>query len=596
MKKFWKSSNKILYGVLLSTLLLAEISFSETPKDIWEQSKSIKKVETNNNLETQNKQELPPTTILQIPKTELEISNISQTEIEQSNRQAIFGIYDPGATNIPVTFWDNMSPEIFDSFRQTMAQGDNRRSVNQLIARVFFSKTNLSNHEDKGVAYLNFVSSFLAHSQDTKLIDSVIDQNNLLLNNEQLLGFLINNNFSNYQIEKACKYAQNLGAEIKNFELQKFKILCLVQAKESKKALANLELIRENGFKDDFFIQKVNFLLGMLLARQGESKTDTLLNIHLSSLVNPMFNPNFSVFKGDLNKTKYFFNSPFVEKILLENQDSKKEFVTEDDFALVEFLEQGSNIELFKTENIFAIYKKIIFGIEDLLNPNETYIKYHSVKGRALLYQAILLTKDQQQKLTFIEALQNSYKKSKFLNLGNKVYYQLISDIDQKYLTKEVQEQMVQYFESLKKKKSDLETNDKFLHRSDAVFLLIDEKPESKSKKSLETFADLVDDKKYEVTKRDVAMINLLAQQKVYLPSSLRKFVNPDEIYIPNKIYNMLEKNENNKATLEVLQLVKSLNSSKEYARDFLVITKILDRLGFGLIKQDFIKYELIAS
>ena len=596
MKKFWKSSNKILYGVLLSTLLLAEISFSETPKDIWEQSKSIKKVETNNNLETQNKQELPPTTILQIPKTELEISNISQTEIEQSNRQAIFGIYDPGATNIPVTFWDNMSPEIFDSFRQTMAQGDNRRSVNQLIARVFFSKTNLSNHEDKGVAYLNFVSSFLAHSQDTKLIDSVIDQNNLLLNNEQLLGFLINNNFSNYQIEKACKYAQNLGAEIKNFELQKFKILCLVQAKESKKALANLELIRENGFKDDFFIQKVNFLLGMLLARQGESKTDTLLNIHLSSLVNPMFNPSFSVFKGDLNKTKYFFNSPFVEKILLENKDSKKEFVTEEDFALVEFLEQGSNIELFKTENIFAIYKKIIFGIEDLLNPNETYIKYHSVKGRALLYQAILLTKDQQQKLTFIEALQNSYKKSKFLNLGNKVYYQLISDIDQKYLTKEVQEQMVQYFESLKKKKSDLETNDKFLHTSDAVFLLTDEKPESKSKKSLETFADLVDDKKYEVTKRDVAMINLLAQQKVYLPSSLRKFVNPDEIYIPNKIYNMLEKNENNKATLEVLQLVKNLNSSKEYARDFLVITKILDRLGFGLIKQDFIKYELIAS
>jgi hypothetical protein len=58
----------------------------------------------------------------------------------------------------------------------------------------------------------------------------------------------------------------------------------------------------------------------------------------------------------------------------------------------------------------------------------------------------------------------------------------------------------------------------------------------------------------------------------------------------------MLEKNENNKATLEVLQLVKSLNSSKEYARDFLVITKILDRLGFGLIKQDFIKYELIAG
>jgi len=87
-----------------------------------------------------------------------------------------------------------------------------------------------------------------------------------------------------------------------------------------------------------------------------------------------------------------------------------------------------------------------------------------------------------------------------------------------------------------------------------------------------------------------------LSQQKSYLPSGLRKFVNSDDIYIPNKIYNMLEKKDNNKATLEVLQLVKNLSTTKEYVRDFLVIVKILERLGFDAIKKDFIKYELLAS
>ena len=587
--------NKLIFSVLFCTILFVHPSLSEI-KDIWQQSKTIKEIESNKNLETQIQNELPPTTINQIPKAELQISNISQSAIEESNKEVIFGIYDPGTTNIPVNFWNSIPADDFNNFQKIILEGNNTVATNQLISKIFFSKTNLSNFDDKGLAYLNFVSAFLAHSKDVKLIDSVIDQNNLLLNNEQLLDFLINKNFSSYQIDKACKYAKNLGVEIKNFDLQKIKIFCLIKSKENKKALANLELIRENGFKDDFFIQKINYLLGMFLSKKGDTKTDTLLNIHLSFLADPEFNPSHSVFKGDLNKTKYFFNSPFAKKVLSESKDSKKEFSTEEDFLLVQFLEEGSNLEIFQTEKLFPIYKKIVFGIEDLLNPNEAYSKYHIAKGRALLYQAMLLTRDQQQKLLFILELRNSYKKSNFFNLSDTIYFQLVSNIDQKYLTKDAIKEIAKYSESLKKKKSNLTTNDKYLHQSDASFLLVDEKSNDKQKKLLEKFSNLVDDKKYQMTTKDKAMISLLSQQKSYLPGGLRKFVNSDDIYIPNKIYNMLEKKDNNKATLEVLQLVKNLSTTKEYVRDFLVIVKILERLGFDAIKKDFIKYELLAS
>ena len=148
----------------------------------------------------------------------------------------------------------------------------------------------------------------------------------------------------------------------------------------------------------------------------------------------------------------------------------------------------------------------------------------------------------------------------------------------------------------MKKKKFNLTTNDKYLYQSDAALLLVDEKSNDKQKKLLEKFSNLTDDKKYQITPKDRAMISLLSQKKSYLPSGLRKFANSDDIYIPNKIYNMLDKKNNNKATLEVLQLVKNLSTTKEYVRDFLVIVKILERLGFDAIKKDFIKYELLAS
>ena len=208
----------------------------------------------------------------------------------------------------------------------------------------------------------------------------------------------------------------------------------------------------------------------------------------------------------------------------------------------------------------------------------------------------MLLTRDQQQKLLFILELRNSYKKSNFFNLGDTIYFQLVTNIDQKYLTKDAIEEIAKYSESLKKKKSNLTTNDKYLHQSDVAFLLVDEKSNDKQKKLLEKFSNLTDDKKYQITPKDRAMISLLSQKKSYLPSVLRKFANSDDIYIPNKIYNMLDKKNNNKATLEVLQLVKNLSTTKEYVRDFLVIVKILERLGFDAIKKDFIKYELLAS
>lgn len=595
MKKYWKLLNKLIINIFFCCVLVLQPAFSET-KDIWQQSKSIVPSE-NKNLEIQTKIELPPTTLNQKSKTELQIPSVNQSTIDKENREIVFGIYDPKTTSIPINFWKSIPAEVFNNFNAEIFKNDYSISTNQLINRIFFSKTNLSDLDDKGLSYLNLISTYLAHSKDSKLIDSVIDQNNLLLNNEKLLDFLINTHFSSYQIDKACKYAVNMGAEIKNFELQKFKIFCLVKNKENKKALANLELMRESGFKDDFFIQKINYLLGMLLARQGEANVETLLNIHLSSLANPDFNPSFAAFKNDINKTKYFFNSPFISKSLIFNnkENNQKDFFTDEDFLLIQFLEEGSNIDSFSLDKLYSLYKKIVFNIDDLLVPIESYSKYHAVKGRALLYQSILLTRDQQQRLKLIELIRGNYNKNKLTNLGNKIYFSFVSAIDKKYLSEEILKEISEYSKNLQKNNSMVAINNKHFHQSDVVFLLFDEKINQKQKKNLENFSSLVDSKKYQASAKDIAAISLLVEQKINLPTALKKIANSEEIYIPNKIYDMLERKENNKATLELILLSQKLKNSKEYVKDFLTIVKILDRLGFSLIKQEFIKSEFFS-
>jgi hypothetical protein len=208
----------------------------------------------------------------------------------------------------------------------------------------------------------------------------------------------------------------------------------------------------------------------------------------------------------------------------------------------------------------------------------------------------MLLSQNQEQKLSFILKLKDSYKKNSFSSLGDKVYFQLIDGIAKKYLTAELLADIDLYKKRFNKKNNNLEIDNKYLYKSEVISLLVNNKITKKQIKILNKFSDLIGKKKYNISKRDLAALYLISEAKVVLPGGLKKLINPEEIYIPNKIYNMLEKKQNNQAVVEVLKLVQNLKSSDDYVRDFVVINRIFDLLGFDIIRNDFNKYELLAS
>ncbi len=592
MKSSFKLLNRLVLLVLIFCISISHYVNAET-KDIWQQSKEIK----TSVIKEETKPEQLPSTIFNVEKKDsvnLSITNIAETNIEEKNREIIFGIYDPEATGIPIDFWKNIDPIIFKDFEKAMLENQDNKAFQILIKKIFFSKINLNSFQDNGKAYLNFISSLLAENKNIELIDEVIDQNSLLLNNQKLLRFLIDHHFSLYQISKACGYAEQMGPDIQDTELQKFKVYCLVKSKQNKKASANLELMKEVGFQDEFFIKKINYLMGNFLARSGEANTDSLLNIHLSHEADKEFKPSYVVFQKDIIRKKYFFKSPLFKTM---NIDFTKEYQTDEDLALINFLEDAANLNLYDYNLIFRLYKKIIFGIDDLLNPIENYAKYNPTKGKALLYQSILLSQDNEKKLIFIRELNRLYQKDNMSGLGSKMFFQLTNKMSKKLITKEVLSE-VEIKNAGKLSAMNTGTiNNKILHQSDLINLVAaSTKQNKKLSNMLNDFDKQIKKNKYTVSEKDVAFINLLENNKVSIPDTLKKHVIKEEIYIPNKIYNLLEKKENAQAILENLSLVKNLNINQDYNRNFHIIVKIFDRLGLENIKKDFIKNELLAS
>ena len=109
----------------------------------------------------------------------------------------------------------------------------------------------------------------------------------------------------------------------------------------------------------------------------------------------------------------------------------------------------------------------------------------------------------------------------------------------------------------------------------------------------LNNFDKRIKDKTYQLNNKDIALINLLKRKKIDLPGSLTKFIYNQKVYIPNEIFNALEKKSNDKALLKTLIFLGKLNENDvNYTRNILAIVKVFDKIKQDNFKKIFIVNE----
>ena len=587
-------SKRFLISLILIFFCLINFSFAE-PKDIWKKSKEIKiqenekKIIKDNNLD----KDLPQT-VFDKEKIDLSVNKINQSG-EIIDDEIIFGLYEPQETKISLNFWSVVDQSTYDRFIKNILK-KNKKSLTALSERILFTKTNLSSFPDKGKMHLEFITEWLIKNQKMNLSDKVVKQNKVINNNSQLIKFLFTHYLSNGQIDKACNYINLKNATVQNVELDKFKIFCLLNNKKIKQALSQLELTRETNSLDNFFVEKINFLTG-ISDRKGAKNFDNVFNAHLTIKVINNEEIKFENFSKSKELRNYFFKSGIANKLLEETMKKSSTDEKNKLNELVIFLERSANEELYQIKKILEIYKKYNFSFDQLFRVDDAVKKLKRPESHAILYQAMLLAQKPETKIKILNSFREKLTLNGLAKIAEPVYFSELNkisntrkDLVDKNLFKEIE------IYNQNKNKSNQEFDNNFIYSSELKKILIkkiDKKDKKKILKLLSNFDKKIKDNTYKLNNKDIALINLLKREKIDLPGSLAKFVYNQKIYIPNEIFNALEKKSNDDALLKTLIFIGNLNEKNDnYTRDILSIVKVFDKIKQNNFKQIFIVNE----
>ena len=586
-KRFFISSVLIFH-------CLINFSFAE-PKDIWKKSKEIKIQDSEKKIiKDKNLNKDLPQTIFDKEKIDLGFNKISQSG-EIKDDEIIFGLYEPQETNINLNFWSVIDKDTYDRFIKNILKKD-KKSLTALSERILFTKTNLSSFPDKGKKHLEFITEWLIKNQKMNLSDRVVKQNKIINNNSQLIKFLFIHYLSNGQIDKACNYINLKNASVQNVELDKFKIFCLLNNKKIKQALSQLELTRETNSLDNFFIEKINFLTGISNSK-GAKNFDNVFNAHLTIKVINDDEIKFEDFSKNKELRNYFFKSGIANKLLEETMKKSSPDEKNKLNELVIFLERSANEDLYQSKKILEIYKKYIFSFDQLFRVDDAVQNLKRPESHAILYQAMLLAQKPETKIKILNSLREKLILNGLVKIAEPVYFSeliKISNTRKDLIDKNLFKEIKIYKQN--KNKNNQEFDNNFIYTSELKKLLIkeiDKKDKKKILKLLSDFDKKIKDNTYKLNNKDIALINLLKREKIDLPGSLTKFVYDQKVYIPNEIFNALEKKSNDNALLKTLIFMGNLNEKNDnYTRDILSIVKVFDKIKQKKFKQIFIVNE----
>ena len=574
-----KLNNIWIIFLILFCFYFSNPAYSE-PKDIWQSSKEIKnqkKTKSNEN-KTLSKPELPETVFTKDKNLNLKTTSINETKITEED-EVIFGIFEPEETQVDINFWSGIQTTTLSKSLNEIISS--KKNLVDLKQKIFFSKINLKSFDDDGELYLSFLSKWLMKNKKMELIDEVIYQNKILNKNTELLEFLFNHYLSNYKINKACSYTNLMTSDLNSKNLDKYKIFCHLHKKEYKIALSKLDLGIENNRFDKFFIKKVNSITG--IENSNHVNYSNLLNAHLSVISSPVDQINYNNFSKKSELRNYYFKSNLYKNFLDENFINK---VEENNLnKIIIFLERSANDNLIDKKILLSLYKKLTFSIDDLINPKTASKKYQRPVSHALLYQAFILSQDDFIKYEILQSFYNKLKLNGLISLADAFYNEKLTEINQDILSDKDKA-------LIKKKTSNAKVTDELLHKSEAVNL-INNRKDKNAFKSFKLFSKKIKDKEYKLTNKDLGFINYIYQEKIKLPDNLKKNVFEGEIYIPNNIFNLIEKKQKNLALLETLNFINKLENNENYLKNFLIVLKIFDKLQMKNLKDIFVLNEL---
>ena len=562
--------NKLIIFTILFILLIFKINAVSAAVDIWKQN------ETNNQ---QNNQIDDDKEVIKSPILSEDVKKITINEQEIiESEQSLIGLFDPEENNFNLNMWDTSDgKEIKSTFKRINKLKLSKFSEDLLFTVLFTNsynpKSNLTLKEFNKIKI-----DWLIKNQRFDDLENFVMTNPEIGNETKAIKFLVHESLSNANIKSSCEKIDALGKNIKNDYLEKFKIYCLINRDRKDEAQLVFELMKERGFNEKFFEDKINYLLGISNKTSQKILDNNLLNFYLSHITSENFDYK-PTDKTDKYIWRYLSSANLIEIKDFEEEDT---ILTYEQAA-----EEGS----FEKEEIFNIYLRMYFNFNQLVNSKEIYKTLPNYKARALIYQSILLSDNIERKLELTFLLKELFIKDKLRNVFSEELSNILNKIDPVEIPGNyadlVEDNLQKNSKNIKKIKFD---ND-ILHRSKVIkhFINDNEKTTKTAKDFKAVFKKIKKNKKYFISIKDIVVLESLAADGVPIPENLNYSDLLSELTVPENLQNLVKENQIGLVMLKIIEIIGEDNIRDLDSETIYFLSKILNDLNLKKIRNSIL-------
>jgi hypothetical protein len=545
MKNLKLLSRKYL-SIILFSLFFGDSLQSQEPIDIWnvEEKKTVKSKSIDENNENN---EIPKNSIYEMQSKSANELNIEETKTLLSKEIKIIGLYDPAENGLDINMWSNSNGDQILNIFKRINKMDLSKDASEildilLLTNAYYPELNISKEQ-----FLELKSNWLIKNSNFQLIENYLIKNQIINEHTKLTKLLVDDYLSKSEIKKACEVFSKIKVSIQDDYLSKFNIYCLINNNKKEEAQLILDLKKELGFEDTFYENKINFLMGYANQPNIEVSENTILDFHLSHRTNPKFS-----FKPKDSTSEQIWKY-LSSSNLLDNIND----IELTDIDRIRSVEKATHEKHYEEKELFELYKRFQFSINQLLNIKESTKVLSAIESRALIYQGILITTEVENKLLLINALKNSFKNEDIENAF---------DVELRAFLKEINKEEVPsnftsfYNNSLKEKKTEqtkIKINNKVLHQSKLINYFKGEVTEKKVSKDLnDLLKKIKKDKKYFFSKKDIILVESFKSDGIKVSEKFNDLYEVDESEIPSDIQIFINSGDMAVAMLRIVEVI----------------------------------------
>ena len=566
----------------LFVIILIIFSFKPTlgedePADIWKKKEDEKK-ELNETDDTKDVTIESPIISDDISKI---IIKIDEDKIAEDG-QSVIGIFDPEENNFKLDMWTQTDGEDIKKVLKRIDKLKLSKLSEELLFQILFTnsyspKKNL-NSED----FLKIKIDWLIKKKRVKDLETLLKNNPEVGHNSKAIKFLINEYISSANIKSACDNINFIDSQVQNNYLEKFTIYCLINNDRKEEAQLLYDLLLERGFKDKFFQDKINFLLGFKDSTVQKILDDNLLNFYLSHVTHD----NFEYEPND-KTSKYIWR--YLSSANLIQIDN-----FEDENIILSY-EQAAAQNSFESDEIFKIYLKMDFNFNQLSNSKEIYKSLPNYKARALIYQSLLLSDSTEKKLSFAFLLKDLFVKDKLLNVYNTELSEILKSIDPNEIPDQYDDLVKENID--KKLTTKVKFNNDILHRSKVIRHFLDDEEElSRTEKDFKSvYKKIKRNKKYFISIKDIVVLESLVADGIILPTDLDYTSLSAKLTVPKNLQDLASQNQMGLVMLKIVEIIGEDNIKDLDPETIYFLNKILNELNLKKIRNNILSEALPA-